>query len=292
MAPSHDVLYQMADRLHAFLAPESEARASDEPWEDQRHPIQPHVLGAARQELLDARVLAADHTVTRGGRRITTFRLRDRSGRQRATEDAAARERLLYARYLGWATGTATDRSLIGPSAERMLHQTLRDVSPELGYQLENPIGGQTSRVLGHEVPAGALDNAAHLYLGGVPQRYSVLFEVKSRREWIYHTSEELYQVLYKGAVLQRQLPQARIVPVLVCRRAHITAFRMMKDLGGYIIDVRQQWLPPGHARATNEDILEVRNELYFQDLNFAPANWIHPFLRRQLAVHLPRNIA
>src|SRR5262249_11322617 len=111
-------------------------------------------------------------------------------------------------------------------------------------------------------------------------------------REWIYHTSEELYQVLYKGAVLQRQLPQARIVPVLVCRRAHITAFRMMKDLGGYIIDVRQQWLPPGHARATNEDLLEVRNELYFQDLNFAPANWIHPFLRRQLAVHLPRNIA
>jgi len=48
---------------------------------------------------------------------------------------------------------------------------------------------------------------------------------------------------------------------------------------------------PPGHARATNEDLLEVRNELYFQDLNFAPANWIHPFLRRQLAVHPPRNI-
>jgi hypothetical protein len=47
-----------------------------------------------------------------------------------------------------------------------------------------------------------------------------------------------------------------------------------------------------GHAPPTKEELLEVRNEPVFHDLNFAPANLIHTFLRRQLAVHLARKPA
>lgn len=47
-----------------------------------------------------------------------------------------------------------------------------------------------------------------------------------------------------------------------------------------------------GHAPPTKEELLEVRNEPVFHDLNFAPPNLIHTFLRRQLAVHLPRKPA
>jgi len=104
----------------------------------------------------------------------------------------------------------------------------------------------------------------------------------------MYQTSDELYQVLFKAAALQRLLPEARIVPFLVCRRAHITAFRMFRDLGGYIVEMRDQWLPTHHSRVAEEELLEVRNELNFVDLRFAPADGIHSYLGRHLTRYLP----
>jgi hypothetical protein len=145
--------------------------------------------------------------------------------------------------------------------------------------------------MLGIEVPSGPLDNAAHLFIGRPPVRFSLAIEVKSRREWMYQTSNELYQVLYKAAALQRQMPDERIVPVLVCRRAHITAFRLFKDLGGYIVEVRDQWLPNPHSRVDEADHLEVRTELNFLDLGLTPPGGVHFYLRRHLVTHLPREL-
>lgn len=291
MAAAHDVLVEMAEQLYAFVRPEAEARAAEARWNDQARFIQPHRLTSALQELVQQKRLATDHEVTRGGRPITTFRRADLTNRERLTADTAARKRLLYARYLSWASGSPAEPGLIGPAAERMLHLTLRRASPERGYQLENPAGGNTSKVLGAAVPGGPLDNAAHVYLGDPGRRYSIVIEVKSRREWMYQVSDELYQVLFKAAVLQRLLPEARIVPVLVCRRAHITAFRMFKDLGGYIVEIRDQWLPTPHTRISPEDLLEVRNELNFLDLRSAPTDGIHSYLGRHLTTYLPRAV-
>jgi hypothetical protein len=288
MAPAPDVLVEMAEQLYAFLRPEAEARAAEALWKDQPRFVQPHRISTALQQLVRQGKLAIDHDVTRGGRRITTVRLADLAGRERQTADASARKRLLYARYLSWASGSPAEPGLIGPAAENMLHQTLRQASPERGYQLENPAGGSTTTLLGANVPGGPLDNAAHLYLGNPGRRYSIVMEVKSRREWMYQTSDELYQVLYKAAVLQRLLPDARIVPFLVCRRAHITAFRMFKDLGGYIVEVRDQWLPASHSRVKEQDLLEVRNELNFLDLQSAPPEGVHSYLGRHLTKYLP----
>jgi len=192
---------------------------------------------------------------------------------------------------LSWASGSQSAPGLIGPAAERMVHVALREVSPERGYQLESPLIGETARVLNTEVPGGPLDNAAHLYLGNPGERYSIAVEVKSRRDWIYPTSNELYQVLFKAAALKRLLPQGSIVPVLVCRRAHITAFRMLKDLGGYIIESREQWLPANNRRVDAAALLEVRNELSFLDLKIAPAAEIHQLVRRQFATYLPNSL-
>jgi hypothetical protein len=291
VATADDILLEMAEELRAFVRPEAEARAADERWKAQLRVVQPHRITAALQRLLADGRLVADHDVTRGGRQITTFRPGDLSGRERPTADAAARKRLLYARYLSWASGSPSAAGLIGPAGQRMVHRTLRDVSPELGYKLEDSRIGDTSRFLDVEVPGGPLDNAAHLFLGEPSRRYSIPIEVKSRREWIYHTSTELYQVLYKAAALQLLLPKALIVPVLVCRRAHITAFRMLNDLGGYIIEVREQWLPADNTRVESNALLEVRNELAFLDLLMAPADGIHVYLRRHLTTHLPREL-
>jgi hypothetical protein len=289
VAAAHDVLLEMAEEMYAFLRPEAEARASEARWKGQPREIQPHRLGAALQQLIHQGRLSADHEVTRGGRRITTIRKANLANRERLTADAAARKRLLYARYLSWASGSPSEPGLIGPAAESMLHLTLRNASPERGYQLENSVSGNTASVLGMEVPGGPLDNAAHVYLGNPARRYSAVIEVKSRREWMYQTATEIYQVLFKASVLQQSLPEARIVPVLVCRRAHITAFRMFKDLGGYVIEIRDQWLPTPHSRVDPDEFLEVRNELHFLDLHRAPEAGIHSYLGRHLATYLPR---
>jgi hypothetical protein len=143
VAAAHDVLLEIATQHFAFLRPEAEARASESLWNTQHRFIQPHRLGTALQQLIRQGTLAADHDVTRGGRRITTFRLADLTGRERPTQDAAARKRLLYARYLSWSSGSPAEPGLVGPAAERVLHNTLRDASPDRGYQLENPAKGQ-----------------------------------------------------------------------------------------------------------------------------------------------------
>jgi len=194
----------MGEQLYALLRPEAEARASEGLWGTQPRFIQPHLLSEGLQELIQEGHLVAEHESTRGGRQITTFRRSNLAGRERLTADAAARKRLLYARYLSWASGSPSAPGLIGPAAERMVHAALREVSPERGYQLESPAVGHTARVLNVEVPSGPLDNAAHIYLGNPGQRYSALLEVKSRRDWIYPTSSELYQVLFKAAALEK----------------------------------------------------------------------------------------
>jgi hypothetical protein len=52
-------------------------------------------------------------------------------------------------------------------------------------------------------------------------------------------------------------------VPVLVCRRAHYTAFKMAKDLGFFIIETRRQYI----GTVDEQRLQEVRTELGFLDL-------------------------
>jgi hypothetical protein len=280
-------LLDMAEESLAFVAFEAQARAADELWRDRHRPIDPHVLGQAREALISENRLRSDRAVTRGGRSITVYQPANLSGRERAALDAAARKRLIYSRYLGWAQGSTGEQGIIGAAAERVLHDNLRHAAGAVGYRLENFARGQAATVLGIPVPGGPLDNAAHLYIGAVGRRYTLLFESKSRREWTYHQSQSLYQVLYKAAVLHARLPGALIVPVYVCRRAHITAFRLAKDVGAYIIELRRQWVPR-RSRITDKALNEVRAELSFIDLVPEPENRVYTTLERHLTIHLP----
>jgi len=282
------VLLEIAEQQLAFVWPEAEARAADEPWPTAPRVVDTHLLLLARNRLLRDDRLTRVTEPTRGGRDITIYHPHDTVKRERAVGDAAARKRLMYTRYRTWAEGTVKDPGgILGPAAERVLHATLRAASPSVGYQLENPEGGETSEILGHAVASGPADNAAHAYLGNPPRRITFVFESKSRRQHIYHETPSLYQVLYKAAELQIAEPSAWVVPVLVCRRAHITAFRLCKDVGAYIIDARRQWLLP-HSRVTEPEVLEVRNALNFLDLYLGEDPWIDPRIERHLRTFLP----
>jgi hypothetical protein len=61
---------------------------------------------------------------------------------------------------------------------------------------------------------------------------------------------QELYQLLDKCARLQVQYPQQRLVPVLVCRRAHYTTFVMAKNLGFAVLPMMAQPILPPSSRA------------------------------------------
>jgi hypothetical protein len=58
--------------------------------------------------------------------------------------------------------------------------------------------------------------------------------------------------------------PDAAVLPVLVCRRAHPTLFWMAKQLGFMIINMDRQFIG---SRIDEAAHLEVHNELHFHDL-------------------------
>jgi hypothetical protein len=53
-------------------------------------------------------------------------------------------------------------------------------------------------------------------------------------------------------------------MPTLVCRRAHLTLYRMAKDLGFFIIEPKRQFISP---TVDADHLREVRAELGFMDL-------------------------
>jgi hypothetical protein len=223
----------------------------------------------ARRYLLEAGQVERIAAETRGGRTVEILARTDRHLRKRAFEDAAARKRLLYARYLGWASHTRSRLSPISVAGERVTHASLLAVATA-GYRPIRPEGGEITTLFGQPVPGGPLDNGAHLQVlddvGRPLGIVTLLIEVKSIRRWIYPWSHELYELLDKSSQLQLANPALAFVPVLICRRAHPIAFAMAKDLGFYIIQTRAQYILP-LAEVDVESIQEVNTELGFGDL-------------------------
>ncbi len=270
---ANDALLALLRVEHAVVWLEVEAKLAERPLQTSAgflpQGINPHHLTAARRSLNAAGLIEELAGPTRGGRSITVIALKDRKGRQRAFKDAAARKRLLHTRFIAWGTALKKRPNMLGTAGERVLHASLLKAAPH-GYQLVKPQGGEVATLFGSGVPGGPLDSAAHLQIQDAVGRpvgnVTVLIEVKNIRHWIYPESPELYELLDKAAQLQHLNPNLRFMPVLVCRRAHYTTFKMAKDLGFYIADARAQFVLPG-SDLNRDHLMEVRNELGFADL-------------------------
>lgn len=258
----------MLDEHHAVVWPEIEARAADRTWGELPYPVDPHHLTTARSRLLRANIITRSEEPTRGGRRIAVYCPSDLRGRATVVNQAAARKRLLHARFISWASGTAATAGIVGSAGEVVARAALRAAAPR-GYLLVRPDGlGDVDEVLGGPVPGGSLDDAAFLTLlseeGAPLPPYFVPVEVKNLREWIYPRTPELHQLLHKAAALQVAHPDTAVVPVLVCRRAHTTTFWMAGQLGFHVIDTYSQFIQPSVDPGALE---EVRVELGYTDL-------------------------
>lgn len=270
---------------HAVVWTEVEAKAADRVWATIPGHVDPHHLTNARHDLASRGVIASDSGVTRGGRVIEV--LVSPSGPKRAVHAAAGRKRLLHARYLGWATGTKRHgQGLVGPGGERVVHESLREAAPS-GYRLYEPKLGEVRRLFGQPVPGGPLDNGALLQLvdRDCPAGAVVVpIEVKNLRAWIYPEAAELHQLLSKAARLQSARPDLQFAPVLVCRRAHYTTFKMAKALGFYVIDLRRQFLLAASG-VDQTRVSEVRAELGY-DLEVSDGPF--PPLIAHFTTHFP----
>lgn len=249
---------------HAAVRREVESRIAEGYWPGSGQNINPHHVSNALRTLVQSGEVEWVSGPTRGGARVETLQPTNRTGRGDKIDRAAARKRLLYGRYLGWATGTKRHpKGLIGPAGE----EAVRSAILESGAVLPTmPGAGADPRPLGVVLP-GSLDSAGlTVPIGddGVPgTAVTLLFEVKNIRQWIYPSSAEPFQLLSKAILVQQARPEAAVVPILVCRRAHQTTFWMAKQMGFIVIDMGRQFIG-----AVEEDkMLEVRNGLWFNDL-------------------------
>lgn len=250
--------------VEALLAESDLYSSTDRPH------VQPHHLSTARIQLLQTGQIAEQSAITRGGRSIKLLVPGNQSGISTKVQREAARKRLLAARYLSWASGSSTyPAGIIGPTGERVVRRSLVAAGT---LRLIRPDGGPVDRLLGVSL-AGPLDSGGLLPTGDFDNPGPVVavpIEVKSVQDWIYPTSKELFQVLHKAATIQRGTRgDALVVPLLVCRRAHYTTFKMAKDLGFFVLDVLLQYVSA--AATTEEHFDEVRNGLAFEDLRREP---------------------
>ena len=280
-------------REHAVVWLEVEAKLAELPNFQYSIPlpkgINPHHLSAGRQ-LLQARGLIQQSSArSRGGASVPYLEPTDRRGRARAIDTAAARKRLLTARFYGWGIARNKRPNLLGTAGERVVHASLLEASPTARSKLLSNTPGDLRDVLGEPVPLGPLDSGAHLLIEDAQHKPSgavtVLIEVKNIRQWIYPDSDELIVLLDKVASIQTAHPDADLLPVLACRRSHYTTYRMAVDLGFFVIDARSQFLLPS-SDLNEAHVDEVRVELGFRDLAITQS--ASPGIVRRLTKSLP----
>lgn len=288
VATGERAILDLLAREHAVTRHEIEAKLADQRVSPPIHrsPIQPHVLTHSLRQALDSARLVESSRRTRGGRLVITYTLPPSHGRRRASQDAAARKRLLQTRYNGWAIGGVGTAfaGTIGTAGEIVLQRSLLTAAsnPGVPAAVAKPdvINPRIEDFFGVPVAIGPLDNAMLLLAGNAV--IHVPIEIKNRRQWVYADAREVYQLLCKSARLQRDHPELNICPVLVCRRAHWTAFNMMKDLGGHVVPTNEQYV---HPDIPERLVSEVRVELGY---DLCQTTGSPPLLTSNFATVLP----
>jgi len=274
VAIARSQLTNLLDSQAVLSEPEAICRLVDQRLVAGFEAVSPHHVTQAKNLMARRNQLRIDTSVARGGRVVSLLVSVSPELSRKVVDSALSRKRLLMARYHGWTQGTvALGPGLIGPEGEWVVERTLRDAG--VGAVLTKPGAGTLpglKNFLGIEVPAGPLDNGLvlnPLHPDGSPRAQlavAVPVEVKNVREWIYPHSQELHQLLYKSAAMKAINPGLAIVPLLVCRRAHITTSYMAKRLGFFVAQTKRHYFP-AHSRITPEAFAEVRSELGLLDM-------------------------
>ncbi len=249
--------------------------------------INPHHLTNALRRLAGEGRIREEIDETRGGRRVPVIVPTDQRKHMTKVAKAAARKRILQARYLGGAEQSSRGVNVIGDAGEIVTHRSLSAAGP-IGIKVFNERGGRIENLLGQHVAGGPLDAAAQLIVevDAVLGVVTIPIEVKNLRPWLYPRAAENYQLLDKSARLQIAFPNHLIMPVMVLRRAHFLSFAMAKHLGLFFVQFpfsAQPILP--HNTVNREHLAEVEAELGY---TFLVSDEVLPGLTKGFVDDLP----
>ncbi|SDT00681.1 hypothetical protein SAMN04488543_2827 [Friedmanniella luteola] len=253
------------EQEYAVLRREVEARLAEYYFESSsdRFNIYPHITTAALRQLTDSGEVVAEEGATRGSSVIPTIHFSETKGRATNINRAAARKRLLYARFRSWSQASSRyPRGQIGPAGEAALRAAV------IRSQQVNPFfadAGEVAEQFGYRFD-GPLDSGGFVLSPGptaMPVPVAVLIEMKNLRTWLYAKDPEVWQVLRKAQRLQLHDPSLNVFPVLVCRRAHAQVRWMGQQLGFMVIETKANFI----GTVDERDAREVRTELQFIDL-------------------------
>jgi hypothetical protein len=254
-----------ARREGAFIWPEVSVRLGEQDWIARsgdpdldrcpRRNLDPHHLRWARRALTAQGMLRDEPRNFGSGITVPCLvyvpALESR-GRKTEVERRAAHKRRLYHRYLAWTQNP----DLCGRVAEKVTLASLRAteglvVDPALKI-------GHVRELEGRRIEAGPLDAAGHVVTSYSPMR-SVPFgvEVKNVREMLYPKSLEVWDLLGNIA------PYPDVLPMLVTRRLHYTAYKMLEDLGVFARYLNRQWFAKS---IDGTEFAEVCSEFGFRD--------------------------
>lgn len=214
LALARQSLLDLLDTERAVVWSEVEAKLTRETRSNE-DAVYPHHLTTAKIQLIYEERIQSEKTLTRGGHEIETFTLANITGQTTRVARAAARKRLLMARYRGWASGTSTyPHGLIGPAGEATVRKAIIDSG---ALAVTTPGAGEVSKVLLTTL-TGPLDSGGWLPVldnRGLPLPNGMVYvpiEMKNVRDWLYPQAAELYQLGGPGTstrkVTLRGLPQ------------------------------------------------------------------------------------
>jgi hypothetical protein len=218
-----------------------------------------HVVRRARRALLATGGLA-ELPATLQGQVVKALvhgpSYRDRGARTEVTR-AAATKRKIYRTYLSWTSNPAR----CGHVAERIVVASMRAAEGLYGV----PKTHGNVRAIERQAIEGSktLDATASAVVDlerpsqGSPPVIPIGVEVKNVRQTLYPSSTEVWDLLTK----LRTFPN--VVPILICRQAHITLFRMFADLGAAAFYTSQQVFSPS---VPGKRFNEVTRALGFRD--------------------------
>jgi hypothetical protein len=189
----------------------------------------------------------------------------------------AAKKRRLYRSFLGWAGNS----ELCGHVAEQVVAATLSELAGTHVWLGAERAPGQVTELLGRPVPIGPLDASGYIpfdraNLAAGLTAFAV--EIKNVRAVVYSWSHEAWDLLAKLG----EFPD--VVPILLARRIHITAFRMFKDLGAIGGASYRQWFLDRRTTRASIDpgkFVQARDTFGFHDAELLTEISSAPILAR-----------
>ena len=239
VAIARRAVLDLVERELAVAAPEVEARLCEHQQPGLPRRLDPVDVRQALSDLVASGQVRTDLGRPAAGRRAVPIFTSSRPADPERTASVTEHKRDLLARYLSWVDGPD---SPLQSAADHVVHASLQ-VAARSGYRV---------------APAPPIDVVmlAPTAPGHLPGEQVLMpLDVRHTRAWLVPETRALYPLLVKAVRIHLAEPDAPVVPMFVCRRAHPRLLAMGHDLGFLVVETRREFISPTVAETAVSDV-------------------------------------